>query len=52
MKIQLQKVLGLLITMTIHFSFFQDQIWTKSNRTRDNNTPSKFHLETPDQTFT
>jgi hypothetical protein len=51
MKIQLQKNLGLPAPIPISLSSFQDKIWTRSNSTRDKNTPSKFHLETSDQTF-
>jgi hypothetical protein len=52
MKIQLQKVLGLLISTPKSLSSFKEKNWTKSNNTRDKNTPSKFHLDTSDQTFT
>ena len=53
MKLTLQKTLSCLLLFAVSFSFSQGKIWTKSNVNTDDNTLSKFHLESSQvETFT
>ena len=53
MKLTLQKTLSCLLLFAVSLSFSQGKIWTKSNVSTDDNTLSKFHLESSQvETFT